>query len=373
MAQQYLGSVPLYPRAHYVAELRSEIPESAYAPSRSRMWLSPLYLAVVVLGICAIGFGWAPWPVWPLISIAIGISFASQTFISHESLHGGITRNKLFQTVQGYLGFAPFLLAPRIWVAWHNQTHHAITNQPGDPDAFPTHEEYKTNAGARFAVDKFAVGPNRLRGFWTMALGFTIQSAHQTHSIKKFKYASGGVAALAIVESLLMVGVWIGLLVAIGFVPWLFAVLIPMMVANAITIAFILTNHSLSPFIPINDPLITGLSVTVPKIVDLLTLNFGYHTEHHLFPAMSSRHAPAVRAAVMARWPERYQSLPLGEALRQLHRTGRVYKDAVTLVDPRSGTEFPAILPRAIQDQRKCSEIASGLPARLPASSTPES
>src|SRR3569623_1784446 len=211
------------------------------------------------------------------------------------ALHGGSTRSKWLQYAQGYLGFAPFLLSPRIWVAWYNQTHHAITNQPGDPDAFPTLDEYKTQAGARFAVDKFAVGPNRLRGFWTMAFGFTIQCAHQTHSIKKFKYASGGSAVLAYVETALYVALWGGLLVAIGFVPWLFAFLVPHMIANAITIAYILTNHSLSPFIPINDPLITGLSVTVPKIVDMLTLNFGFHPEHQLFPAKSSRHARLIR------------------------------------------------------------------------------
>ena len=347
MAQQYLGSIPLYPRSHYVAELRPEIPESAYAPARSRLLLVPVYLAVVVLGMCAIGLGWAPGWSWPLLSIAIGIGFASQTFISHELLHGGIARNKLVQYAQGYLGFAPFLLSPRIWVAWHNQTHHAITNQPGDPDAFPTLEEYNTQAGARFAVDKFAVGPNRLRGFWTMAFGFTIQCAHQTHSIKKFKYASGGSAILAYVETALYIALWGGLLVAIGFVPWLFAVLLPMMVANAITIAFILTNHSLGPFIEINDPLINSLSVTVPKIVDLLTINFGFHTEHHLFPAMSSRHARLLRKLCIEHWPDRYQSMPMGAALREINRTGRVYKDAVTLYDPDTGREWPvSLLPR---------------------------
>ncbi|HEY6033655.1 MAG TPA: fatty acid desaturase [Kofleriaceae bacterium] len=329
-----------------MAELRPEIPESAYAPARSRLLLVPLYLAVVVLGICAIGLHWAPAWSWPLLSIAIGIGFASQTFISHEGLHGGITRSKWLQYAQGYLGFAPFLLSPRIWVAWHNQTHHAITNQPGDPDAFPTLEEYKTQAGARFAVDKFAVGPHRLRGFWTMAFGFTIQCAHQTHSIKKFKYARGGSAVLAYVETALYVALWGGLLVAIGFVPWLFAFLVPHMIANAITIAYILTNHSLSPFIPINDPLITGLSVTVPKIVDMLTLNFGFHTEHHLFPAMSSRHARLIRKLCLEHWPERYQAMPLVTALREINRTGRVYKDAVTLYDPDTGREWPALLPR---------------------------
>jgi hypothetical protein len=78
MSQHFLGSVPLYPRSHYVAELRAEIPEAAYVPARSRLLLIPLYLAIVVLGGCAIALGWAPWPVWPLISIAIGIGFACQ-------------------------------------------------------------------------------------------------------------------------------------------------------------------------------------------------------------------------------------------------------------------------------------------------------
>lgn len=341
-----MGNVPLYPRAHYVAELRPEIPESAYAPARSRMLLIPIYLAVVVLGICAIGLHWVPMYVWPILSVVIGVGFACQTFITHEGLHGGITRNKLVQNLQAYLGFAPFLLAPRIWVAWHNQTHHAITNQPGDPDAFPTIEEYKTQTGARIAVDHFAVGPNRLRGIWTMAFGFVMQAAHQTHSIKKFKYASGFGAVLAYIETAAMIGLWVALLVMIGFVPWLFAFLIPHMVANAIVIAFILTNHSLSPYIPINDPLITGLSVTVPKIVDRLTLNFGYHTEHHLFPAMSSRHAPLIKKLCIEHWPERYQAMPLSTALLEINRTARVYKDAVTLFDPDTGREWSAILPR---------------------------
>jgi len=131
-------------------------------------------------------------------------------------------------------------------------------------------------------------------------------------------------------------------------------VLLPLMVANSIMIAFILTNHSLSPFIPINDPLITGLSVTVPKIVDRLTLNFGFHTEHHLFPAMSSRHAHLIRTLCLEHWPERYQALPMGFALLELNRSGRVYKDAVTLYDPDSGKEWPAILPR----ERLAAEVA---------------
>jgi fatty acid desaturase len=97
--------------------------------------------------------------------------------------------------------------------------------------------------------------------------------------------------------------------------------------------------------VEINDPLVSGLSVTAPRWVEWITLRFGYHVEHHLFPAMSSRHARKVRALLHLRWPGRYQSMPLGRALRELHRTARVYMDAVTLIDPRSGREFATLMP----------------------------
>ena len=131
----------------------------------------------------------------------------------------------------------------------------------------------------------------------------------------------------------------------VGFVAFLFVFVVPLLVGNTIIMAFILTNHSLSPRVPVNDPLVTGLSVTAPRWVEWITLRFGCHVEHHLFPAMSSRYAHVVRAQLLARWPERYQSMSLRKALGELHRTARVYKDATTLIDPRTGREFPTLLP----------------------------
>jgi len=61
---------------------------------------------------------------------------------------------------------------------------------------------------------------------------------------------------------------------------------------------------------------------------------------------MSSAHAPAVRDLLKARFPERYQSMPLLDALRRLAATPRVYGSAVKLVDPRSGLEASVLLPR---------------------------
>jgi fatty acid desaturase len=86
--------------------------------------------------------------------------------------------------------------------------------------------------------------------------------------------------------------------------------------------------------------------VTSPRFLDWLTLDFGFHVEHHLFPAMSGRNCRRVRDAVLARWPERYQTLPVFSALHALYRTGRVYKDATTIVDPRTGGEWPTLAPR---------------------------
>jgi hypothetical protein len=62
---------------------------------------------------------------------------------------------------------------------------------------------------------------------------------------------------------------------------------------------------------------------------------------------MSSAYAPLVRAELLRRWPERYQSLPLTTALRLLARTPRIYGSYTRLHDPLTGSEASTLLPRA--------------------------
>lgn len=331
----------LLSRATYVRELRPDLAGHAFERARSRLWFVPLYLAVVVGGIVALAH--VPWFVWPVLSLAIGAGFAGLTFIAHEALHGAIARGRATQYAIGVLGFLPFCISPRLWLAWHNRDHHARANHHDDPDAYPTIETYRERAGARFSTDMFSLGGGRWRGGLSLIIGFTVQSAAQLIAATTVGFLSARERRLAIAETALMVGVWIALAFVVGPLAFVFAFVLPLVVANACVMAFILTNHSLSPRVEINDPLASGLTVTVPRLLSWLTLGFGYHVEHHLYPAMSTRHSPLVRAALQARYPERYHSMPLTEALGRLHRSARVYKTETTLCDPRTGAEFATL------------------------------
>jgi len=346
MEPDSLRTAVLVPQSAYVRELRPALPGAVFEPARSRLALIPAHLAVIAAAIFALASGRVPWPLFPLLSLVIGVSFACLTFVAHEAMHGGIVRGRAARHAVGWIGFLPFTLSPRLWAAWHDRVHHASANTADDPDMYPTLAEYRASGRVRFVTDAFSLGGRRWRGALSLILGFTVQSAHQLLTAERRELLGPRARRLAILESLAGVAVWAAVAALLGLVPFLFAYVLPLLVANAIVMAFILTNHSLSPRVEINDPLVSGLSVTAPRWIEWITLQFGFHVEHHLFPAMSSRHAPAVRELLLQRWPGRYQSMPLRAALRQLHRTARVYKDAVTLVDPRTGREFATLMPR---------------------------
>ena len=342
----------LRPISSYAHELRPDLSAQAFAPAHSRLLWLPAHAAVIASATIAIASGRVASLVVVSLSIAIGLSFASLTFLAHETLHGSVVRGRRLRHVIGELCFLPLCISPRLWVVWHNHVHHGHTGHAGeDPDAYPTLEDYSRRLHVRVATDHFSMGRGHRGGALTLLLGFTIQSAEMLVGWRRLGMSAKDFR-LALLESSLAIAVWTTLAAKIGLVPFFFAFGIPLVIANAIVMAFILTNHSLSPLTDVNDPLVNSLSVTAPRWVEWVTLGFGFHVEHHLFPAMSSRRAPEVRDLLVARWPDRYQSMPIGRALLTIARTGRVYKDAATLLDPRSGHEWPALgspaaLPRA--------------------------
>jgi fatty acid desaturase len=322
--------------------LRPALPQAVFAPARGRLLRIPLHATLAIAGIVTIAAGWLPWELFPIVSLAIGVNFSCLTFIAHEALHGGITRTRWLQRLVGWIGFLPFVVSPRLWRAWHNRDHHANAQMSNDPDGYPTFEHYSACASARFAVDRFSLAGGRWRGVLSLILGFTVQSANQLFTSSALTQRE---RLRAFADAAAMVAIWVGLALLIGLVPFVFAYVVPLLVANVCVMAFIVTNHSLSPRVELDDPLVSSLSVTTPRLINWLTLGFGYHVEHHLFPAMSTRHAPAVRAQLVAKWPDRYQSMPLAAALSRLHRTARVYKHQTTLFDPTTAREYPTLMP----------------------------
>lgn len=346
--------ISLRPTSAYASELKPDLPARAFEPAHSRLLWLPVHLALVALGVFVTARQVVPGWSLPLVSLVIGCAFAGLAFLAHETLHGAVVRSKPLRYAVGWLAFMPFVLSPRLWVAWHNRMHHGHANRPGiDPDAYPTLDEHRQSLLVRVSTDCFGIGRGRLRGITSLLIGFHAQSLHVLVSAGRRRYLPRRELVFAFLETGVGVLLWLTLLVTLGAHVFCFVYVLPALFANACVMAYILTNHALSPHTSVNDPLANSLSVTVPRVVDFLTLRFGFHVEHHLFPWMSSRHAPLVRDLVKARWPERYQSMPLWQALLAVHVTPRVYEDERTLVDPKTGSRFRTLMTRVRERVRE--------------------
>lgn len=332
------------PLSYYAREVRRELSDDVFAPAPARLWWLALHVAIVAAGVAIVAGDIGGWWGRAAVAIPLGFAFAGMAFVAHETLHGATTRHPTLRHLLGGIGFAPFAISPRHWVGWHNRMHHGHTMHAGvDPDAYPTLEHYERSLRARVA-DTLSPGAGRVSGVIALLIGLVGQSTGVLLSSgPAARYLSRRQYALALLETALALGLWIGLGVAFGWETTVFAWLIPAMLGNVIVMAYILTNHSLSPLTEINDPLANSLSVHMPAWFERYTLQFGLHVEHHLFPAVSGRHAGRIKAVLERRFPERYRNLPLFTALARLWATGRVYKDAHTLIDPRSGLESAVV------------------------------
>lgn len=333
--------------ASYTKAIRPELPAHIFEPATSRLLWLPFHIGVIVALSWLMVSGRVPMWAWPLLSIVIGISLAGIVFLGHETLHGQIVKGRTAIKILGFITLAPFTLSPTLWTGWHNRVHHNHCGKAGvDPDMYPTLIEYETQRGARIMADHFGLGRRRLVSLLSLAVGFTGQSQQMLWGAQRLNILSPGLHRRAILEFFLGVALWATVAYFVGFVPFLFIYVLPFVVANMIVMSFIMTNHNLSPLTDINDPLVNSLSVTLPRPLEFLTLDFGYHVEHHLFPTVSNRHGKVIRAAILKHCPERYQSMPLLAALVALYRTARVYKDNETLIDPPSGQTWPTLVPR---------------------------
>lgn len=332
--------------SYYVKELRKTLPDEVFVPATSRVLWLPVHAAIIGTLAWAMATGRLPGFLWPVASIVIGCCLAGTVFLGHETMHGGVVRGKTLIRVVGWLCFLPFTLSPQLWVAWHNRVHHNHTGKAGvDPDMYPTLEEYETQPAARIMADHFGLGRSRLMSLLSLFFGFTGQSQQMLWTARRRGMLTAKLHRRAVFEWALGLAFWGTVAWLVGFVPFLFVYPLPLVVANTIVMMFIMSNHNLSPLTDVNDPLVNSLSVTLPRWLEFLTLDFGFHTEHHALPQISTRHGRIVREHLMNQFPGRYQTMPLSKALVQIYHSARVYKDHVTLIDPPSGRTWPTLVP----------------------------
>jgi fatty acid desaturase len=135
------------------------------------------------------------------------------------------------------------------------------------------------------------------------------------------------------VELVVIVLFQLGLFALAGFdlAAYVWCGPVPIAVSSAFTMAYIFTNHYLSPITPVDDPVLGSASVAVPRWVDWVHAHFSYHTEHHLFPTLNSSYYPHVSRLLQQEFPDRYQRVPFTAAwcrLWSLPLAGRIVPGA---------------------------------------------
>jgi fatty acid desaturase len=321
------------------SRIRADLPRDTFdrQPQRA-LWFVPL-VATTVGGIVVLLTVQPAWWVSLMIALVVGESFAATGFLAHETMHGAVVRSTKLQNLLGYVAFMPFLVSPTLWRVWHNQIHHAKTNAGNaDPDSFGTLARYKRMPSTRY-VARLAPGSRRWPSAFFFAYWFTFHAQVvlwiQAKYLRTFARLD---RRRAILESILAAVAWLVVgAVTVSVAGWaslLYVMVIPCIVGNAVVMGYIATNHFMRPQTKENNPLENSMSVTTLSVVDHLHFNFSHHVEHHMFPRMSAKHAPRVRAWLIEHVGDRYVSPSHAKALAYLYKTPRVYLDSHTLVDP---------------------------------------
>jgi fatty acid desaturase len=318
--------------------IRRELSRKAFEPRPGRVVAALALVTAIATASVILVAAPVPSVAAVLLSAACGGMYGSLFFFGHEVGHGAVVRSRKMQDLLMWVAFAIFLLSPTLWRVWHNKVHHRHTNRAThDPDNFGSLDSYHESAVVRF-VAALTPGSGRWLSLFYLPTWFTVHSQvvlwRQSRLCQGFESfnrtrAAAESAAMAVFWSWLAfeLGVWLSLLV----------IVIPMLIANTVVMSYIVTNHLLRPLVDHDDQLASSMSVATHPWLDAIHFNFSHHAEHHLFPAMSSKHFPLVRAKLRQYAPERYLAPPHWKALQTVFRTPRIHVGKDVLVDPASG------------------------------------
>ncbi|MEA5532397.1 fatty acid desaturase family protein [Crocosphaera sp. XPORK-15E] len=347
---QFTNSQALIPQGTYAKKLRPLLPAEAFLPDPTKLVILFINLTILVLGwmIASHLDSWSIYLLWLYLPIAIimGNSVMSLAVSCHDLMHGTVIRNSRLIHWITLLGLTMLWMPPTLWKVVHNRVHHNKTNSLDDPDRNYLYEQ--PNTWSKWFYHQFlpsfdvnpirlVVGMGTVWGYYafrnlTSVLFFNGQSVDYLPA--SFRVSAKERWAIA-GEFFVMLMIHLSILVYLQFDPLklILSYFLPIGIGYAVLIFYIYTHHLISPMTSVNDPLLNSVSIRVPKIVDLLHLNFSYHTEHHIFPGMNSDYYPMVQELLKIHYPDRFNLLSAGEAWHLLLTTPRSYKDENTLTD----------------------------------------
>ncbi len=312
-------------------QIKSDLPTQAFkrVPSKALLYI-PLNL-IVLASVFVAYHNSLQWYWLVMMSVLLGQVYATIAFLAHDISHGSVLKSKRWSDFLVYFGMYPFLVSPHLWRVWHVMAHHGNTNTSKDPDVIVNLEEYGSIPITRVWTEFIPCSRNPVAGVLFFLYWFTLHAQHIIWFNKHYKswnFESYGFNKLrGIVDTLMYLVLWSVVWSLLGWYKSLFVIVLPMMIANAILLVFIATEHTCMPRSDNgkNDPLVNTISVQIPSIMAKFNINFNNHVEHHLFPSMNYQYTPLVRKWLQENMHDQYLEPSLSRALFTLFSTPRIY------------------------------------------------
>ncbi|MEQ1506364.1 MAG: fatty acid desaturase [Myxococcota bacterium] len=331
--------------------LRRTLPPEVFEPRPIRGWLGFAEAAAALVLAIGVATLEPRWFVALPLSLAIGQLLTASSLAAHEAMHGAVFRRRWANVLLAWVGLGPLWITPGTWVAWHVQAHHGHTNIGRlDPDALFDVDQLRTSRIARLRA-RMTLGTESR---WLSVLSLAVLFAVQGQLFLWVQCDDPGLRDRVTLnrtrERALTVGLvagWVALGAWLGWPTALWVLGIPFATHNLTLMAYVSTQHWLRPQVDGDDPLASTVSVAVPRWADALHFGFSYHQEHHLFPRVSHRHGPAIRAATERIRPGSTTVLPWGRALWAVFATPTTHRDRTTLTtaDGRQVVDLRRVLP----------------------------
>lgn len=340
----------LITQADYAKKLRPFLPAEAFLPDSNKVWILLINLMLLIVGWAIASYldRWAWQYLWLYLPIAIVManSIIVLLFSTHDLLHSSAISNHRLRQLVSLLGLTMLWMPPTLWKAVHNREHHSKTNSEQDPDR--NYLSSQPNNWGKWIQNAFvpssdvnpflltigmghAWGVHTFRNL-TSVLFFNKQNAQYP----VFAFSISEKERLAIVGELLtIISLHLAILASLQFSPikLLLSYFLPIWIGHAGLMFYIYTNHMLCRMTAVNDALINSLSIRVPKIFDLLHINFSYHTEHHIFPGMNPSYYPMVQELLLTHYPDRFNLIDAGKAWKLMLKTPRHYLNETTFTN----------------------------------------